>query len=336
MKLKHLLLGLMSSMLLQVAHSQNDWENGFMFEQNKLRARVPSYSYLNHQDALSGDRDVSRVQSLNGIWKFNFVEKSSDRPLDFIANDFEGADWSDMPVPSNWELQGFGQPIYSNIIYPFTPDIQNGGKRNFNYMGPHPPQFPFIEKYRDNPVGSYYRDFTVPSDWKEQSVILHFGGVSSAFYVWVNGQKVGYSQGSRLAAEFDVTEFLKEGNNRVAVQVLRWSDGSYLEDQDMWRLSGIHREVLLLAQPKIALNDFFVRTKFDAELKNAKLEVRPHMWMKGDEDALKGWELTAQLYNAQNEKVTGTSMSASIEDIHYERWPQRDITKFAFLEALYN
>lgn len=333
MKLKHLLLSLMSIMLLQVAHSQNDWENGFMFEQNKLRARVPSYSYLNHQDALSGDRDVSRVQSLNGIWKFNFVEKSSDRPLDFIANDFEGADWSDMPVPSNWELQGFGQPIYSNIIYPFTPDIQNGGKRNFNYMGPHPPQFPFIEKYRDNPVGSYYRDFTVPSDWKEQSVILHFGGVSSAFYVWVNGQKVGYSQGSRLAAEFDVTEFLKEGNNRVAVQVFRWSDGSYLEDQDMWRLSGIHREVLLLAQPKIALNDFFVRTKFDAELKNAKLEVRPHMWMKGDEDALKGWELTAQLYNAQNEKVTGTSMSASIEDIHYERWPQRDITKFAFLEA---
>ena len=314
---------------------QNDWENELMFEQGKLRARVPSYSFANHQDALRGDRNASRIQSLNGTWKFNFVEKSSVRPQEFIAKDFigNGKDWKDIPVPSNWELQGYGQPIYSNIIYPFTPDIKTGGKRNFNYMGPHPPQFPFIEKYRDNPVGSYYRDFTVPENWKDQSIILHFGGVSSAFYVWVNGKKVGYSQGSRLAAEFDITDYISSGNNRVAIQVFRWSDGSYLEDQDMWRLSGIHRDVMLMAQPKIALNDFFVRTKFDSDLRNAKLEIRPHIWMKGDAEKLKGWTLNAELYNAQNDKVLKTPMNASIEDIHFERWPQRDITKFAFLEA---
>ncbi|WP_303317277.1 glycoside hydrolase family 2 TIM barrel-domain containing protein [Flavivirga abyssicola] len=314
---------------------QNDWENELMFEQNKLRSRVPSYSFVNHQDALIGNRETSRMQSLNGLWQFNFVEKSSERPQDFITKDFEGnsKEWKKIPVPSNWELQGYGQPIYSNIIYPFTPNIQNGGKRNFSYLGPHPPQFPYIERYRDNPVGSYYRDFTVPEAWENQSVILHFGGVSSAFYVWVNGKKVGYSQGSRLAAEFDITDFISAGKNRVAVQVFRWSDGSYLEDQDMWRLSGIHREVLLLAQPKIALNDMFVRTKFDKDLEDAKLEIRPYLWMKGDEDQLKNWTISAQLYDATGNKVLEAPMSCSIEDVHFERWPQRDINKFAFLEA---
>lgn len=117
----------------------------------------------------------------------------------------------------------------------------------------------------------------MPAEWDNQSIILHFGGVSSAFYVWVNGKKVGYSQGgSRLAAEFDISAYIKPNTtNRVAVQVFRWSDGSYLEDQDMWRLSGIHREVLLLAQPKIAINDFYIKTKFDANIEDAKLQIRP-------------------------------------------------------------
>ncbi|MDO6760970.1 glycoside hydrolase family 2 TIM barrel-domain containing protein [Tamlana sp. 2_MG-2023] len=314
--------------------AQNDWENELMFEKNKMDARVPSYSFSNHSDALNGNRKKARMKSLNGIWKFNYVEKSSERPSDFIAKNFEGnSDWHTIEVPSNWELQGYGQPIYSNIIYPFTPDILTGGTRNFNYMGPHPPQYPYIEKYRDNPVGSYYRDFEVPTHWKNQSIILHFGGVSSAFYVWVNGEKVGYSQGSRLAAEFDITDYVTSGKNRVAVQVFRWSDGSYLEDQDMWRLSGIHREVMLLAQPKIAINDFFVRTKFDKNLNDAKLEIRPKLWVKENQDNLKGWEIEGQLYDADNNKVLSESMSASIEAIFYERWPQRDITKFAFLEA---
>ncbi|MDO7136015.1 glycoside hydrolase family 2 TIM barrel-domain containing protein [Algibacter lectus] len=334
MTLKQIVPVLLFFISVQFCFSQNDWENELMFEKNKMDARVPSYSFTNHSDALNGNRENARIKSLNGIWKFNYVEKSSERPSNFITETFEGgSDWHNIEVPSNWELQGFGQPIYSNIIYPFTPDILTGGTRNFNYMGPQPPQYPFIEKYRDNPVGSYYRDFEVPKNWGNQSIILHFGGVSSAFYVWVNGEKIGYSQGSRLAAEFDITDYVTIGKNRVAVQVFRWSDGSYLEDQDMWRLSGMHREVLLLAQPKIALNDFFIRTKFEKNLNDAKLEVRPKLWVKEKQDNLKGWKIKAQLYDADNNKVLTESMSASIEDIFYERWPQRDITKFAFLEA---
>jgi len=278
MKKKFLVLGLTLFAIVQFAECQNDWENELVFEKNKMNARVPTYSFENAKDALEGNRDKARVKSLNGTWKFNFVDKSEDRPTDFMGKDFSGKGWDDIIVPSNWELKGYGQPIYSNIIYPFTPGILIPSEKKYNYMGPPPPRPPKI--YRDNPVGSYFRDFEVPEDWKDQSIIIHFGGVSSAFYLWVNGKEVGYSQGSRLAAEFDITDYVQTGNNRVALQVLRWSDGSYLEDQDMWRLSGIHREVLLLAQPKIALNDFYVRTKFDANLEDARLEIRPHVWVK--------------------------------------------------------
>lgn len=310
--------------------AQNDWENEHVFEQNKLQARVPSYSYKNEKDALEGDRIKSRIKFLNGLWKFNFVEKHQNRPLDFMGIDFKGEDWKEIEVPSNWELKGYGQPIYTNIVYPFTPNILDTSKK-YDWRGPQPPIPPKI--YRDNPVGSYYRDFEVPSDWKDQSVIIHFGGVTSAFYVWVNGKKVGYSQGSCLAAEFDITEFLRAGKNRLAVQVFRYSDGSYLEDQDMWRLSGIHREVFLMAQPKIALNDFFVRTKFDRELQNAKLEIRPDVWLKQDASQLKGWKLNANLYDAKNNQVLIKPLQVNLDEIYNERWPARDITKWAFLEA---
>ncbi|AWG23263.1 glycoside hydrolase family 2 [Flavobacterium faecale] len=315
----------------QLVISQNDWENELVFEKNKMQSRVPSYSYKNEKDALEGNRDKSRIKSLNGIWKFNYVDKSEDRPTDFMGTNYNGtSNWKDIEVPSNWEMKGFGQAIYTNIVYPFTPNILDGNLK-YDWRGPQPPLPPKI--YRDNPVGSYYRDFDVPTDWKEQSVILHFGGVTSAFYLWVNGEKVGYSQGSCLAAEFDVTKYLKAGQNRLAVQVFRYSDGSYLEDQDMWRLSGIHREVFLMAQPKIALNDFFVRTKLDVNYQDAKLEIRPLLWMQEDESKLKGYKISAELYDADNNKVLPTPLSVDLEKVYKERWPARDITKFAFMEA---
>ncbi|WP_075602760.1 glycoside hydrolase family 2 [Saccharicrinis aurantiacus] len=318
---------------VQFGFAQNDWENEMMFEQNKMDARVPSYSYSNADDALVGNRDKARIKSLNGVWKFNYVGKTDDRPTDFMAKDFKGADWSDIKVPSNWELQGFGQPIYTNITYPFTPHILDGTLK-YDWKGPQPPMPPYI--YRDNPVGSYFRDFEVPADWDGQSIILHFGGVTSAFHLWVNGEKVGYSQGSCLAAEFDITEFLTEGTNRVALQVFRWSDGSYLEDQDHWRLSGIHREVLLMAQPKVALNDFFVRTKFDANIENAKLEIRPKLWLQDKEQDLKGWTLSAELFDASNNKVLEKPMSVPVEKIRKQRYAARDMPKWAMLEAEIN
>lgn len=310
--------------------AQNDWENEYVYEKNKMEARVPSYSYKNASDALSGNRDLSRIKSLNGIWKFNFVEDDELRPTDFMAEDFAGTGWKDIEVPSNWELKGYGQPIYTNIVYPFTPNILDTTLK-FDWKGPQPPRPPKI--YRDNPVGSYIRDFEVPDEWKDQSVIIHFGGVTSAFYIWVNGKEVGYSQGSCLAAEFDITEFVQPGKNRVAVQVFRWSDGSYLEDQDMWRLSGIHREVLLMAQPKIAINDFYVKTKLDENFQSAKLEIRPKVWVKQNGDNLEGWKITAQLYDANNETVLQNELSASVKAIYEERWPPRDVPKFAFMEA---
>ncbi len=314
----------------QILIAQNDWENEHIFGVNKLAPRTPSYSYVNVEDALSGIREKSRMLSLNGTWKFNFVEDDELRPTGFMAEDFAGTDWNEIEVPSNWELKGYGQPIYTNIIYPFTPNILDTTLK-YDWRGPQPPFPPKI--YRENPVGSYFRDFEVPAGWKDMSVILHFGGVSSSFYVWVNGQKVGYSQDDRLAAEFDITEYVKTGKNRVAVQVFRWSDGSYLEDQDMWRLSGIHREVLLLAQPKISLNDFYVRTKFDANLQNAKLEIRPSVWVKENEDKLKGWTISAGLLDAEKNIVPESRMSVAFDKVYWERWPQRDITKFALMEA---
>jgi len=316
--------------IFKFSNAQKDWENEQVFEKNKMKARVPSYSYLNADDALDGNREKARIKSLNGIWKFKYVGKTEDRPTDFMATGFRGNNWNDIEVPSNWELKGYGQPIYTNIIYPFTPNILDT-TLTFDWKGPQPPIPPKI--YRDNPVGSYFREFTVPEDWVDMSIILHFGGVSSAFYVWINGNEVGYSQGSRLATEFDITDFVRPGKNRVAVQVFRWSDGSYLEDQDMWRLSGIHREVLLMAQPKIALNDFYVRTKFDANLQDAKLEIRPRVWAKEGADNLEGWKITAQLFDAEKNDVLDTVLSSAIKDIYYERWPPRDIPKFAFMEA---
>ncbi|MCK9343989.1 MAG: DUF4981 domain-containing protein, partial [Massilibacteroides sp.] len=175
----------------------------------------------------------------------------------------------------------------------------------------------------------------VPAEWMEtdQSVLLHFGGVVSAFYVWVNGEKVGYSQGSRLPAEFDITPFLKAGRNRVATQVFRWSDGSYLEDQDMWRLSGMYREVMLLAQPKVSVFDINTRTKFDYTQQNARLEIRPSVWVKGDQKNLKDWSITAQLYDATGKALFDQEPQTNAEAIYNERWPQRDLTKWAFLEG---
>ena len=309
-----------------------DWENEQCFEINKLPARVTSLSFPDAQSALVNNKTAARQLSLDGTWHFHYAPSTERRPMRFMESSFVGQDWDTIQVPSNWELQGFGQPIYTNIIYPFTPHILK--ITGYDAKGPQPPKPPKI--YRDNPVGSYYRDFTVPENWKDLSIILHFGGVSSSFYVWINGKKVGYSQGSRLPSEFDITPFLKKGTNRLAVQVFRWSDGSYLEDQDMWRLSGIYRSVSLDAQPKIALQDFFVRTKFDENIQDANLEIRPKVWVKTLQDnpaALKKWTVEAMLYDANNQPVLDKTMQTTVDAIYNERWPQRDITTWGMLQA---
>lgn len=199
--------------------------------------------------------------SLNGDWLFHYSDSPGGRPAGFFRPDFDLEDWTVIPVPSNWERHGFGYPIYVNVPYPFEIDE---------------PNVPVDE----NPVGSYRREFTVPEDWQGRDIFLQFGGVSSAFYLWINGQYVGYSEGSKTPSEFRITDFVHAGNNFVAVEVYRWSTGSYLEDQDFWSLSGIQRDVSLCARPQQRLRDFFVHTKL----------------INGYADA--DFRLEAELYNA--------------------------------------
>jgi beta-galactosidase len=194
------------------------------------------------------------LRSLNGQWKFHWCARPEERPARFHEDGFDADGWGDIPVPSTWEREGHGTPLYVNIVYPFKVDPPR-------VMGE--PEESFTSFKERNPVGSYLRDFEVPADWKGMRVILHFGGVRSAMFVWVNGKKIGYSQGSRLPAEFDITEALKPGTNRLAVEVYKFSDASYLEDQDFWRLSGIYRDVFLAAMPADGLWDVYAQPEYD-------------------------------------------------------------------------
>lgn len=232
-----------------------DWENPEVFEVNKLPPRATFYHYNSEKEALTDDwKNNDNYLILNGTWKFNWVKSPDNRPEDFYKVDFDIAKWDDITVPGNWELQGYGIPIYTNITYPF------------------PKNPPFIP-HEYNPVGSYKRTFEVPEDWKGQKITLHFGAVRSAMYIWVNGKKVGYSQGSKLPAEFDVTEFVTPGTNQVAVEIYRWSDASYIEDQDFWRLSGFERDVYLYATPKNYLEDFKVTAGLGNQYKHGEFNL---------------------------------------------------------------
>lgn len=195
-----------------------------------------------------------KCESLNGEWKFHFVMTPDKRPVDFYQPSYDVSKWDTIKVPSNWQLSGYGTPIYTNVPYPF--------KANPPYvMGEPPKDWPAYEER--NSVGSYRRDFTVPASWAGEQVFIRFDGVESAFYIWVNGKKVGYSEDSYTAAEFNLTPYLKSGKNVLALEVYRWSDGSYLEDQDFMRLSGIFRDVTLFAVPALSVDDVFFQTTLD-------------------------------------------------------------------------
>jgi beta-galactosidase len=216
-----------------------DWENPQMFNQNREDPHATLISFDDEESALEGVKtESSNYLSLDGTWKFNWVKTPDQRPYWFFKDDYDTRDWDEIAVPSNWQMKGYDVPIYVNISYPHKKD---------------PPRI----QHDWNPVGSYKRTFKVPSDWNDKEVFLHFGAVSSAFYVWVNEQLVGYSQDSKVPAEFNITKYLTRKNNTIAVEVYRWCDGSYLEDQDFWRLSGIQRSVFLHARPKTYISDFF-------------------------------------------------------------------------------
>ena len=237
------------------AESRPEWDDIAVFQVKYTAATFRLYRFSNERGAVVGDWTKSPwTQSLNGDWKFHITHKPAGRPVDFYKPGFDVSDWKTIPVPSNWEIQGYGIPIYTNIKYPFSIDEMR------------PPT-------EWNPVGSYRRTFQLDKASIDRSLILHFNGVRSAFYVWINGKKVGYSEGSRLPVEFDVTDFCVPGENMIAVEVYRWSDGSYLEDQDAWRISGIFRDVYLVSPGKTYIRDFRVKTPLDRAYENAQLQV---------------------------------------------------------------
>lgn len=222
--------------------------------------------YANMGEALKANRrQSSYAQSLNGDWKFHWVKHPELRPVDFYKTDFDDSQWKTIPVPSNWQMQGYGTPIYTNITYPFKGDWPR-------VMSEPPRDWTAYDER--NPVGSYRRQFDVPTSWDGRRVFLNFDGVDSAFFVWVNGQKVGYNTGSRNATEFDITPYLKHGqSNSLAVEVYQYSSGSYLEDMDMWRMSGIFRNVTLWSAPEVHIRDFRIVTDLDEQYRNATLRV---------------------------------------------------------------
>ncbi len=232
-----------------------DLEDPCVAGRNKAAAHCTLMPYADAAQAALCDRAASPFRRLlNGAWKFHWVPKPADRPVDFFRPGYDVSGWADMPVPSNWETEGYGIPIYSNVAYPFPPD---------------PPRVPAD----NNPVGSYRTTFDLPDAWAGRRILLQFGGVMSGCYVWVNGQEVGYSEDSMTPAEFDITRFAQPRGNVLAVQVYRWCSGSYLEDQDMWRLSGIYRDVLLYAVPAVHIRDFFARCTFDGACRDAALRL---------------------------------------------------------------
>ncbi|HWC58138.1 MAG TPA: beta-galactosidase, partial [Verrucomicrobiae bacterium] len=242
-----------------------EWEDPLVFGQNKLPPRCPAWPC---PDAISGWKssyDFSPwVISLNGNWLFHWSPDPASRPADFYTPAFEVSKWKTISVPSCWELQGYGVPMYVNYTYPFKADPPR--------VMEDPPHN-YTSYLQRNPVGSYRRTFEVPSNWGTGRTLVHFAGVDSAMYVWVNGQKVGYSEDSRAPAEFDLTDYLHGGENLLAVEVYKFSDGSYLEDQDMWRFGGIFRDVFLYHTPRVSLWDFYVNTELETNFQSAAVSL---------------------------------------------------------------
>ncbi|WP_438447626.1 glycoside hydrolase family 2 TIM barrel-domain containing protein [Gorillibacterium sp. sgz5001074] len=243
------------------ANGYPEWNNNpDIFQLNRMDARAAFTPYDTFEEAVRNASEDSRhTLSLNGAWKFHFAENPAVRPADFYKSDYDVSQWDEIPVPAQWQFHGYDYPHYTNIRYPWIDkeDIK----------APFAPT-----KY--NPVGSYVRTFELPEDWTGRPVYLHFRGVESAFYVWLNGELVGYSEDTFTPAEFDLTPYLQPGTNKLAVEVYRWCDASWLEDQDFWRLSGIFREVLLISPNPVHIYDFRVRTELDADYADAELQVK--------------------------------------------------------------
>jgi len=281
-----------------------DWENPQVVGRNKQPAHATLLPYADLTTAMTGERNSSPYfQLLNGDWQFHFVPTPAAAPEDFHRPDFDARGWDIIPVPSNWQMLGYGIPRYLAADYAFD-------KNN-------PPHV----QEDTNETGSYRTTFTVPEDWQGRQVFIVFDGVDSAFYLWVNGEQVGYSQDSRLPAEFDITPYIHVGENSLALRVYRWSDGSFLEDQDMWFLSGIFRDVYLFSTPGVHIRDFWARPELDAQYRDAVLQLRVHV-KNYTATAVTGYQVEASLFDAESQlvgwNVTATAQVNAGEEVILE------------------
>jgi beta-galactosidase len=277
----------------------SDWENPRIVGRNKEPAHATLISYADEATALAGDRMASPYfRPLNGEWQFKVAPSPASAPDGFYEQGFDTAGWDSIAVPGNWQLQNLGRgydvPMYCNVQYPFPIE--------------HLPRAP----EDNNPTGSYRRTFTMPEEWRARQILLLFEGVDSAFHLWINGELVGYSQDSRLPAEFNITPYVRPGENTLAVRVYRWSDGSYLEDQDFWRLSGIYRDVYLFATPDVHIRDYWARTELDQGYRDAMLRVRVKVRNYGVGD-VDGHTLTSALFDEENQRISESAIDVAVK-----------------------
>lgn len=318
------LLAILLTPLLPLGAQQHDWENQHVLHINREPARAAFFPYANRP----GDRTLT----LNGTWKFRWTKTPDERVPDFYRTDYDDSAWDDFAVPANWEVHGYGTPIYASAGYVFRIDPP------YVMREPKPTYTTFTER---NPVGQYRRSFTLPAAWDGDGgqTFIRFDGVMSAFYVWVNGERVGYSQGSMEPSEFNITPYLHPGQNSVAVEVYRYSDGSYLEDQDFWRFGGIHRDVTLFHTPAIRIRDYAVRTLPHEGYEDFTLQVDPQLSVYGSERG-EGYKVVARLTDAEGQEVfTGEADARPILDLDHkasvmnEWYPQRGPRKLGRITA---
>ena len=279
--------------LPQCSYSQNtkpDWENPSVFERNQEAPHASLIPYKSEDNAIHSRKDKSPYfQSLNGIWKFKWVKNPHSVPSDYYKSQFNVANWDTISVPSSWQMKGYGDPKFRNIHLSFKND---------------PPNVP--ANY--NPVGCYVKYVEIPNGWQKKPVFLHFEGVRSAFYLWVNGKKVGYNQGSYEPSEFNIAQYLKEGKNKIAVEVLRFSDGTFIENQDMWRMSGIFRDVYLFSPPQVHMRDYYAVTDLDSDYRDADLKLSIDL-RNYSTQLRQGYEIEASLYDPDFKKVFSSDVS---------------------------
>ena len=327
-------LGILSLFLfLQTGFSigLTEWESLSVNELGREPARIGFIPYADEVQSLKGVEKGSRYLSLNGEWRFKWVSNPESRPLKFYEISYQDNDWDKVMVPFNWEMKGYGTPVYVSAGYMFRinpPKVTSEPDNNFTA---------FKER---NPVGSYRKWIDLPENWDGNQVFIHFDGVSSAFYIWINGKKVGYSEGSMEPAEFNITAYLNSGKNLISIEVYKFCDGSYLEDQDMWRLSGIYRDVYLYSTNNARIRDFAVRTIPNSNYEDFNLEIKPELESYNGDD-LEGWTIEASVYDHNGKMIFEKPLMQNAENVLNkknigsvlnQRTPQRGKAAFAWLE----